>query len=174
MTSDQPPPDTCGRLDGLLPPGSVVTVTGPWTVRSCVTAACTGCGAVPLDEDTSTTPHFDDTSQAAQELAQNWGWHHQRGTWPKDDVLLCPVCAAQPPRVRTDGEGAGFRVRPAPVTPVTDPDRFTEREKELFDAGLCCWQTRYGLPRDEYCAEPSQPGADHGYCARHAAEAGST
>jgi hypothetical protein len=99
MTSDQPSPGTSGHpspgLDGLLPPGSVVTVTGPWTVRSCVTAACTRCGAVPLDEDTSTTPHFADTGQAAQELAQNWGWQHQRGTWPKDDVLLCPPCAAQ-------------------------------------------------------------------------------
>lgn len=119
MTSDQPPPDTSGEpfpgLDGLLPPGSVVTVTGPWTVRSCVTAACTGCGAVPLDEDTSTTPHFADTSQAAQELAQNWGWHHQRGTWPKDDVLLCPACAAPPGGARPARKGNGL----APLTAGT-------------------------------------------------------
>jgi hypothetical protein len=112
MTSDQPPPGTGGEaspgLDDLLPPGSVVTVTGPWTVRSCVTAACTGCGAVvPLDEDTSTTPHFDDTAQAAQELVQNWGWSHQRGTWPKDDELLCPACAAPPGGARPARKGNG-------------------------------------------------------------------
>ena len=98
--TDQPPPATSGQpspgLDGLLPPGSVVTVTGPWKVRSCVTAACTNCGAVPLDEDTSTTPHFADISQAAQELVPNWGWSHKRGTWPKDDELLCPACAVLP------------------------------------------------------------------------------
>jgi hypothetical protein len=64
-------------------------------VLSCVTAACTNCGAVPADEDTGMTPHFASTSQAAQELAQNWGWHHERRSeWPKDDVLLCPACAA--------------------------------------------------------------------------------
>jgi hypothetical protein len=113
LTSDQPPPGTSGqpypRLDGLLPPGCVITVTGPWTVRSCVTAACTSCGAVPLDEDTSTTPHFADTSQAAQELAQNWGWHHQRGIWPKDDVLLCPRCAALPGGARPARKGNGLK-----------------------------------------------------------------
>jgi hypothetical protein len=113
MTSDQPPPGTSGQPspgpDGLLPPGSVVTVTGPWTVRSCVTAACAGCGAVPLDEDTSTTPHFADTGQAAQELAQNWGWHHQRGTWPKDDVLLCPACAAPPDGARLPRKENGIK-----------------------------------------------------------------
>jgi hypothetical protein len=113
MTSDQPPPGTSGEaspgLDGLLPPGSVVSVTGPWTVRSCVTAACTNCGAVPLDEDTSTTPHFTDTGQAAQELAQNWGWSHKRGTWPKDDELLCPRCAALPGGARPARKGNGLR-----------------------------------------------------------------
>jgi hypothetical protein len=41
------------------------------------------------------TPHFASTSQAAQELAQNWGWSHKRRSdWPKDDELLCPECAA--------------------------------------------------------------------------------
>jgi hypothetical protein len=53
-----------------------------------------------LDEDTSTTPHFAGISQAAQELAQNWGWRHKRGEWPKDDELLCPKCAALPPNAR--------------------------------------------------------------------------
>ena len=111
--TDQPPADISGEpspgLDGLLPPGSVVTVAGPWTVRSCVTAACTNCGAVPLDEDTSTTPHFADTCQAAQELAQNWGWSHQRGTWPKDDGLLCPACAARPGDARPARKGNGLK-----------------------------------------------------------------
>jgi hypothetical protein len=134
MTSDQPPPDTSGQashgLDGLLPPGSVVTVTGPWTVRSCVTAACTNCGAVPLDEDTSTTPHFADISQAAQELAQNWGWHHQRGTWPKDDVLLCPACAAPPGGARPPRTGNG--IKPARLSP-RDLEWATGRVKAVTD-----------------------------------------
>jgi hypothetical protein len=99
MTDDHLPPDTDGqRLDlgELLPPGQeVIAVAGPWTVLSCITAACTNCGAVPSDEDTGMTPHFASTSQAARELAENWGWSHKRRSdWPKDDVLLCPACAA--------------------------------------------------------------------------------
>jgi hypothetical protein len=59
-------------------------------------------GTTPADEDTGMTPHFASTSQAAQELAQNWGWHREsRGEWPKDDVLLCPRCAAPPASART-------------------------------------------------------------------------
>ena len=123
MTDDQLSLDTSGRafpdLDGLLPPDSVVTVTGPWTVRSCVTAACTNCGAVPLDEDTDMTPHFASTSQAAHELAQNWGWSHERQScWPKDDLLLCPKCVALP------AIPAGRVTRPRPPRPsatVTGP-----------------------------------------------------
>lgn len=110
MTSDQPPPDTDGppfTPDRPLPSGQdVIAVAGPWTVLSCVTAACTNCGAVPADEDTGMTPHFGSTGQAAQELAQNWGWTcERRSCWPKDDVLLCPGCAAPP---------AGARTAPAP------------------------------------------------------------
>jgi hypothetical protein len=101
MTDGPLPPDTNGqRLDPgeLLPPGQeVIAVAGPWTVLSCVTAACTNCGALPADEDTGMTPHFASTSQAAQELTQNWGWSHtRRSDWPKDDELLCPECAAPP------------------------------------------------------------------------------
>ena len=101
MTGDQPPPDAGGQLfdpGWPLPPDSVITVAGPWTVLSCVTAACTNCGAAPADEDTGMAPHFASTGQAAQELTQNWGWHHKRGEWPKDEVLLCPTCA--PPHGR--------------------------------------------------------------------------
>ena len=54
MTDREPPADS-----------NVVTQTGPWTVLSCVTAACTRCGKVPLDEDTGLTPHFTDTAQAS-------------------------------------------------------------------------------------------------------------
>ena len=113
MTGDQPPPGTCGQPPNPdeLPFGrEVITVAGPWTVQSCVTAACTGCGVLPLDEDTSMTPHFASTSQAAEELTQNWGWtHKQRSGWPKDDQLLCPGCAAPRGGVRTalHAEGAG-------------------------------------------------------------------
>lgn len=106
MTDDQPPPDTGGQsIDPgePLPPGQeVIAVAGPWTVLSCVTATCTNCGALPADEDTGMTPHFASTSQAAQELAQNWGWSHKRRSeWPKDDELLCPECAALSTSART-------------------------------------------------------------------------
>lgn len=57
----------------------------------------------------------------------------------------------------------------APITPYTDPDRFTDDEKRLFDAGKCSHQTAYGLPHVEYCGQPSQPGADFGNCPGHAA-----
>lgn len=103
MTSDQPSPGTSGQpVDPGEPPPAreVIAVAGPWTVLSCVTAACTSCGAVPQDAGTSTTPHFASTGQAAQELAQHRGWHHKRGEWPKDDELLCPRCAALPPNAR--------------------------------------------------------------------------
>ena len=41
---------------------------GPWTFRTCVTAACTRCGVIPLDEDTGLTPHFSNPLQAIDEL----------------------------------------------------------------------------------------------------------
>jgi hypothetical protein len=61
MTGDEPPSDS-----------NVVTQTGPWTVLSCVTASCTRCGKVPLDEDTALTPHFTDIAQAREELPRDW------------------------------------------------------------------------------------------------------
>ena len=58
-----------------------------------------------MDEDTNMTPHFASTSQAAQELAQNWGWSHERrNCWPKDDLLLCPACVKA-----ADGNGQALR-----------------------------------------------------------------
>jgi hypothetical protein len=132
--TNQPPPGASGEpspgLDGLLPPGSVVTVTGPWTVRSCVTAACTNCGTVPLDEDTSTTPHFADTGQAAQELAQNRGWTCQRGTWPKDDKLLCPACQVLPDGTRPARKGNGLK---APRLSPRDLEWARTRVKAVTD-----------------------------------------
>jgi hypothetical protein len=104
MTSDQPPPAACGQPPGPGEPlpaaPEVIAVAGPWTVLSCVTAACTACGTVPLDEDTGTTVHFTSISQAAQELVQKRGWRHEHGEWPKDDQLLCPRCAALPTNAR--------------------------------------------------------------------------
>lgn len=86
MTCDEAPADS-----------NVVTQSGPWTVLSCVTAACSRCGTVPLDEDTKLTPHFTDIDQAQGELTRDWGWTCvPRSNWPKDDALLCPACAADP------------------------------------------------------------------------------
>jgi hypothetical protein len=59
--------------------------------------------------------------------------------------------------------GAHYRC----VTPYTDPDRFTEEEKALFDQGKCPWQTAYGLPGTEYCGKPSKSGASFGHCDEH-------
>jgi hypothetical protein len=56
------------------------------------------------------------------------------------------------------------------VTPYTDPARFDEEDRELFDAGQCTWQTGFGLPWTEVCGQPSKPGASFGYCAEHEAE----
>jgi hypothetical protein len=83
VTSDPPPGD----------PGVIARI-GPWTVLNCITASCTRCGAVPLDEDTGLTPHFRSSRQAAEELGQEWGWRcTARSTWPENDELLCPACA---------------------------------------------------------------------------------
>lgn len=54
-----------------------------------------------------------------------------------------------------------------PITPGTHPDRFTDEEKQLAEAGQCPYQTGYGLPGTEYCGQPSKPGADYGHCAGH-------
>jgi hypothetical protein len=55
------------------------------------------------------------------------------------------------------------------VTPYTDPDRWTEKEKTLFDQGKCSWQTGFGLypGHMEWCGQPSKPGTSFGHCAQH-------
>ena len=51
------------------------------------------------------------------------------------------------------------------VTPYTDPDRFTEREKAFFDRGLCCADVGADWTQpDNLCGKP---GAPFGYCAEH-------
>jgi hypothetical protein len=55
------------------------------------------------------------------------------------------------------------------VTPRTDPDRFTARERAAFDAGECCWDvgdSHWGQ-RDTMCHKKSKRGASFGYCADH-------
>lgn len=54
------------------------------------------------------------------------------------------------------------------VTPYTDPDRFTPREKAHFDKGLCCEDIGADWTQpDNLCGKPSKPGAPFGYCAEH-------
>jgi len=75
-------------------PGSGLPRFGPGTIRRCVTAACTRCGAAPLDEDSGLTPHFDSAGQAREELPRDWGWHlSARSAGADDEELLCPACA---------------------------------------------------------------------------------
>jgi len=82
---------------------------GPWTFHTCVTAACTRCEIIPLDEDTGLTPHFDSAFQAADELVRDWGWHVITGADQREE-LLCPPCTAaaseqSPPPARQPDEG---------------------------------------------------------------------
>lgn len=57
------------------------------------------------------------------------------------------------------------------ITPTSDPDRWTEKEKALFDQGKCSWQTEFGnWGPPKYCGEKSKPGASFGHCARHERE----
>lgn len=53
------------------------------------------------------------------------------------------------------------------ITPSADPDRFTEEEKVLFNAGKCGQMIGYGLPWTEWCGEPSKLGASFGHCEEH-------
>lgn len=54
------------------------------------------------------------------------------------------------------------------VTPYTDPDRWTDEEKEIFDQGLCSWVIEFGNGRGViHCREQSEPGASFGYCTEH-------
>jgi hypothetical protein len=101
-------------MTDATPPGAARI--GPWTLRYCVTAACTQCGAAPLDEDTGLTPHFDSAGQAREELPRDWGWHlTARSAWADDDELLCPACAV-----------AGDAGNPPPPDPDPDGDREPE------------------------------------------------
>lgn len=54
------------------------------------------------------------------------------------------------------------------VTPSTDPDRWTDEEKAIFDKGLCCWVIEFGNGRGViHCRKRSKPGASFGNCPRH-------
>jgi hypothetical protein len=56
------------------------------------------------------------------------------------------------------------------ITPDTDPNRFTEEETRLFREGKCSQLVAHGMPWDEHCGKPSEPGASFGNCAGHNAE----
>lgn len=95
--------------------------TGPWAFRCCVTAACTRCGTVPLDEDTGLTPHFGSVSQACAELPRDWGWHLTPQASLADDELLCPPCAAAGNGTRRPGadpHGQETGQQPGPGMPA--------------------------------------------------------
>jgi hypothetical protein len=122
MISDQPPPETCGQPPDPgepLPPGQeVITVAGPWTVLSCVTAACTGCGAVPLDEDTGMTPRPPSAHAPATACASTCS-----SPWPEPrraDERRAENAMSDPARTEQaeDGQPAGGR-----------PCRLTEKRR---------------------------------------------
>ena len=93
---------------------------GPWMVHLCVTAACTRCGGVPVDEDTGLAPHFASPDQAVGELTQEWGWYF--AAFPARlgiaEELLCPGCTA----------AAGYVVTPPLPAPVVGRDDGQEPE----------------------------------------------
>jgi hypothetical protein len=123
--------------------------TGPWTVHLCVTAACTGCGGVPLDEDTGITPHFAGPDQAVEELTQEWGWYFTAfpARLGRGEELLCPGCAAAvgydgspwPPASHPDGgQGAG-------ATSWEYPEQFGDG----LPANTRCFPSAAGRTREE-------------------------
>src|SRR6185437_5677713 len=99
-------------MPATTPPGRANI--GPWTVHLCVTASCTGCGGVPVDEDTGLAPHFASPDQAVEELTQEWGWWFAACPTPlaTGEELLCPGCKA----------AAGYVVVPETSSPSTDPN----------------------------------------------------
>jgi hypothetical protein len=126
MTSTSPPGEPAGPA------------RGPWTLRFCVTAACTRCGAVPLDEDSRLTPHFDSTGHAREELTRDWGWRlTARPGWADDDELLCPTC----------GSSSGDAGNPSPPTPDAGGQ----------EPGTAPWWERPGHPSSELPANASVP-----------------
>lgn len=118
--------------------------TGPWTVHLCVTAACTGCGGAPVDEDTGLAPHFASPDQAVEELTQEWGWHYIAFPAPLGlgEALLCPVCAA----------AAGHVLTPQPPAPGASPDG--DQEPEAAPSRECPEQPGDGLPANARCFPP--------------------
>lgn len=89
-------------MTGFSPPSPARS--GRWALHCCVTAACTRCGTVPLDEATGLTPHFSNPAQARVELSRDWGWHlTTRSGFADDDELLCPPCASAANPVRRAG-----------------------------------------------------------------------
>jgi hypothetical protein len=118
------------------PPGAARS--GPWTVHICVTAACTRCGHVPVDEDTGLTPHFASPEQARQELPRDWGWHvTARPALADEDELLCPACAT----------AAGGTANPPPPAPDAGADQGPGAAPWREDPG----QLRGGLPANTGC-----------------------
>jgi hypothetical protein len=55
------------------------------------------------------------------------------------------------------------------VTPYTDPNRWTDEERALFDKGLCSYDVgvQYFGQTDNLCGKPSKRGASFGHCAEH-------
>ena len=122
--------------------------TGPWTVHLCVTAACTGCGGVPVDEDTGLAPHFASYEQAIEELTQEWGWSF--AAFPArlglGEELLCPGCTA----------AVGYVVvsrPPSPSTalePETTPSReYPEQPGDRLPDNTRCFPPPPGRTREE-------------------------
>lgn len=68
---------------------------GPWTAVTCITAACSRCGAIPEDEDLGYTPHFKDPAHARERLTgeDGYGWRIASGP-DGHEQLLCQSCAA--------------------------------------------------------------------------------
>ena len=96
---------------------------GPWTFRICVTAACTHCGLIPLDDDTGLTPHFSDPRQAIDELTEDWGWQWTaRSPSPAEDELLCPHCQAADPAPDSDGGERAWWEAPGQPRPAMPPN----------------------------------------------------
>lgn len=53
-------------------------------------------------------------------------------------------------------------------TPTTHPDRFTEEEAALFNAGQCGWVVEDGNWRGViHCGKPMVKNGEYGFCREH-------
>lgn len=135
-------------------------------------SSCDGCGSNLGGERHAFTWHREKPSRAVHDrylTTSREAWEAGRRSLAYESLRLAAL-VRRDMAARSEGVRRFEDKRNRIVTPYTAPNRFTDEEKALFDAGECSWQTACGMPYTEYCGEPSKKGASFGYCAEHEAE----